>query len=222
MILFKSVYVLKQEIIAAGKKMYDRGYVASNDGNISARLDERSIIITASGISKGSITPEDLIIVDLNGKVLTGSKKPSTEMQMHLMVYRERPDIHAVCHAHPPYATGFAVAGIQLDKPVLSEVILSLGYVPVVPYATTGTNEVTVSLQPYINKYDAFLLANHGALTIGNTVLSAYNKLETVEHAAHIIFIAGQLGNVNTLSTEQVEKLLEQRKNFGIRKDLGM
>ena len=202
--------------------MYERGYVASNDGNISARIDERSILITASGVSKGFLTPEDITVVDLNGIALGGNRKPSTEVQMHLMVYRERPDIMGICHAHPPYSTGFAVAGIPIDQPILSEVTLSLGHVPVVPYGTSGTIEVTNTLLPYIKKYDAFLLANHGALTIANNVLSAYYKLETLEHAAHIIFIAKQLGNVNTLSKEQVEKLLDQRKNFGIQRDLGI
>jgi L-fuculose-phosphate aldolase len=211
----------KEEIIEVGKRIYTRGYVASNDGNISARLNDNEVLITPTGISKGFMKPEDLIIIDMNGKVIDGKKKPSSEIYMHLQIYKERPDVKSVCHAHPPYSTGFAVAGIPLDKYVLPEVIIVLGTIPLVEYGTTGTDEFYKPLLPILKDYDAFLLANHGALTIGKDIFNAYYKMETLEHFAHIAFIAHQLGNVNTLNNDQVQKLFSLRDKFGIRKNIG-
>ncbi len=201
--------------------MYERGYVASNDGNISARIDSERVLITPTGVSKGFMKPEDLIIVDFNGKVLAGSKKPSSEMFMHLQVYRDRPDVNSVCHSHPPYATGFAVAGLPLDKCVLPEVVIALGSVPLIEYGTPGTEEFYKPVLGKLKDYDAFLLANHGALTIGKDVLNAYHKMETLEHFAKIAFIAQQIGYVNTLNKEQVKKLTDQREKYGIRTNVG-
>jgi L-fuculose-phosphate aldolase len=216
-----SLVSLKKEILEAGKRAYARGYVASNDGNISARIDKKNILITPTGISKGFMKENDLIVVDMNGKVVSGKKKPSSEIQMHLQIYKERADVDSVCHLHPPYATGFAVAGIPLDQYVLQEVIITLGTIPLVPYGTTGTDELYKALLPLLQNYDAFLLANHGALTVGIDIFTAYNKMETLEHAAQIIFIAKQLGNVNTLNAEQVEKLNAPREKFGIKANIG-
>ncbi len=165
--------------------------------------------------------PSDLITVDMNGKVVNGKKKPSSEIFMHLHVYKERPDVNSICHAHPPYATGFAVAGIPLDQYVLPEVIITLGTIPLVPYGTTGTEEFYKPLLPLLQEYDAFLLANHGALTVGSDVFSAYYKMEILEHYAHIIFIARNLGKVTTLNDEQVQKLIALREPYGIRKPIG-
>lgn len=217
----RNLLTLKREIVEVGKRVYQRGYVASNDGNISARLDDTRIVITPTGVSKGFMTPEDLIVVDMDGKVVSGTKKPSSEMFMHISVYKHRPDINSVCHAHPPYATGFAVAGIPLDKCILPEVIIVLGGIPIVEYGTPGTSEFFKPVLKIIDKYDAFLLANHGALTIGKDVVNAYHKMETLEHFAHIAFVAQQLGHMNVLNPEQVRKLTDLREKFGIRTTVG-
>jgi len=219
--LKQSLVSLKKNIIEAGRRAYARGYVASNDGNISARIDKKNILITPTGVSKGFMKVNDLIVVDINGKIVSGKKKPSSEIQMHLQIYKERTDVNSVCHLHPPYATGFAVAGIPLDQFILQEVVITLGAIPLVPYGTTGTEELYKPLLPLLQNYDAFLLANHGALTVGIDIFNAYDKMETLEHAAQIIFIAKQLGNVNTLSAEQVEKLIALRKKFGIKSNIG-
>ena len=216
-----NILTLKREIVEVGKRVYQRGYVASNDGNISARLDDKRIVITPTGVSKGFMAPEDLIVVDMDGKVVSGTKKPSSEVFMHLSVYKHRSDVNSVCHAHPPYATGFAVAGIPLDKCILPEVIIVLGGIPVVEYGTPGTSEFFQPVLKIIDKYDAYLLANHGALTIGKDVVNAYHKMETLEHFAHIAFVAQQLGHMNVLNAEQVRKLTDLRAKFGIRTNVG-
>jgi L-fuculose-phosphate aldolase len=211
-----SLYGLRREIVEVGRRVYNRNFVASNDGNISARVDPRRVLITPSGVSKGFLGPDDLIVVDLEGQVLEGRKKPSSELFMHLRIYKERPDVHGVVHAHPPKATGFAVAGIPLTQCVLPEVIVTLGGVPLAEYGTPGTEEFYEPVLQYLNDYDAFLLENHGALTIGADVMTAYFKMETLEHFAHIALSAIQLGNLRVLSQDNVQKLLDLRKNFGI------
>ena len=217
----QSLVSLKKNIIEAGKRAYARGYVASNDGNISARVDKKYVLITPTGISKGFMKTSDLIVVDMHGKIISGKRNPSSEIQVHLQIYEERADVNSVCHLHPPYATGFSVAGIPLDQNNLSEVIISLGNIPLVPYGTPGTEDFYKPLLPLLQQYDAFLLANHGALAVGTDVFNAYFKMETLEHYAHILFIAKQLGNVNTLNAEQVQKLAALREKFGIRTTLG-
>lgn len=211
-----NLFSSKKEIIEVGKRMYQRGYVASNDGNISARIDENKILITPTGVSKGFMRPEDLIVIDFNGNVISGTKKPSSEFLMHAQVYKNRPDVMCVSHAHPPYATGFGVAGLSLEDCVLPEVVVSLGGIPLVEYGTPGTEELSKRLVPFLKNHDAFILANHGVLTLGKDIINAYHKMETVEHFAYIAFIARQLGSVNKLNKEQVSKLEELRKNFGI------
>jgi L-fuculose-phosphate aldolase len=218
----QSLTGLKKSIIDAGRRIYDRGYAASNDGNISARIDKKYVLITPTGISKGFMECADLIIIGFGGKVIKGKGKPSSESLMHLKIYEERPDVNSVCHAHPPYATGFAVAGIPLDQNILPEVIISLGTIPLIPYGTPGTDDFYRPLVPSLKHYDAFLLANHGALTVGRTVLDAYYKMETLEHFAQILFVARNLGNVNTLSDEQTQVLISRRKVYGIRDDVGI
>jgi len=218
----QSLAGLKKSILDAGHRIYSRGYVASNDGNISARIDKKYVLITPTGVSKGFMRRDDLIIIDFGGKVIKGKGKPSSESLMHLKIYKERPDVNSVCHAHPPYATGFAVAGIPLDQNVLSEVIISLGKIPLVPYGTPGTEEFYKPLVPFLKHYDAFLLANHGALTVGSTVLDACHKMETLEHFAQILFVARNLGNVNILSDEQTKILISRRKVYGVRDDVGI
>ncbi len=218
----QNLEALKKAILETGRRTYERGYAASNDGNISARIDKKYILITPTGVSKGFMKKTDLIIIDLNGKVVKGKRKPSSESLLHLQVYKERSDVNSVCHSHPPYATGFAVAGISLDQNILPEVIISLGSVPLVPYGTPGTDEFYKPLLPILKYYDAFLLANHGALTVGSSVLDAYHKMETLEHSAKILFIAQRLGKVNTLNDEQVQKLIARRKVYGVRDNVGL
>jgi len=209
-------------MLAVGKRIYERGYVAANDGNLSVRLDQNTVLITASGVSKGFMLGDDLIVLDMNGHTFEGKKKPSSESGMHLQIYRARPDVQCVCHAHPPYATAFAVAGIPLNKMVLPESVIVLGMVPVVEYGTPGTEELYRSISKYIMDYDAFLLSNHGALTVGNNMLNAYHKMETLEHNAQIQFIARQLGKVRELDPKQIRQLMDLRENFGIRREVGL
>ena len=217
----KNLLTLKRQIIEIGKRMYGRGFVASNDGNISARIDDKHVLITPSGVSKGFMKPEDLTLIDMNGKVVSGIKKPSSEVLLHLQVYKDRADVNSVCHAHPPYATAFAVAGIPLDQCILPEVIITLGSIPLIEYGTPGSDEFYKPVVKLLQEYDAFLLANHGALTVGGDILTAYHKMETLEHFAHIAFIARQLGSARTLNKEQVQKLTELRPKFGVQTEAG-
>jgi L-fuculose-phosphate aldolase len=216
-----SLYTLSQEIVEAGRRIHLRNFVAANDGNISARVDQDRVVITPGGVSKGFLEVEDLVLVDFEGNVLEGSKKPSSEVFMHLRIYRDRPDVNGIVHAHPPKATGFAVAGIPLTQCVLPEVIVTLGGIPLAEYGTPGTSEFYEPVLKYLKEYDAFLLENHGALTIGSDVMAAYFKMETVEHFAHIAFTALQLGNLNVLTEKSVQKLLDLRRELGIKLKAG-
>ncbi len=211
-----NIYTLKQEIIEVGKRMYDSGFVAANDGNISARLDEDRILITPTGVSKGFMKAEELCIVDLDGQVVSGTTRPSSEVFMHLEAYKTRDDVKSVCHAHPPYATAFAVAGVALDKCVLPEVVVTMGEIPLVEYGTPGTEEFYKPLAKYFPFHDALLLSNHGALTVGKNVIGSYYKMETLEHFAKIYSIALQIGKVNYLNKDQVSKLIDLREKFGV------
>jgi L-fuculose-phosphate aldolase len=213
---------LKKELVAIGKRVYERGYVASNDGNISVRIDKNSILMTPTGVSKGFMKPQDLLIVDTEGNLIAGKNKPSSESNMHIQIYKDRHDVNSVCHAHPPYATAFAVAGMPLDKMILPEAVIVLGKVPVVEYGTPSTKELYNSISKYILDFDAFLLANHGAVTVGHSLLNAYHKMETVEHTAKIQFIAMQIGRVGEIDKKQVVKLIGLREKFGIPKNIGL
>lgn len=203
----------RSAIVEIGRRLYDRGYVAANDGNISCRLDAERILTTPTGLCKGFMNAEDLVVVRPDGTPLSG--KPSSELPMHLFIYRERTDIRAVVHAHPPYATGFSTAGQSLDRCVLAEVILTVGSIPLAEYATPSTEELPDSLRPYIHNHDAFLLANHGVVTIGKDLFETYYKMERVEHSAHIVFIARQLGGERVLPKSKVERLYELRSSYG-------
>lgn len=212
----RSEQQLRADIVEVGRRMYARGYTASNDGNISARLDERRLLMTPKSVCKGFMTPEMLCITDLEGKKLAGERDPSSEMQMHLEVYRQRPDAGAVVHAHPPTATGFAVAGIPLDRAVLAEVVTTLGSVPIAEYATPSTRELPEAVRKYVKAHDGMLLANHGALTLGSDVFAAYFKMETIEHFANISLVARLLGGERLLSREEVFRLQGLRGSYGI------
>ncbi len=205
---------LREAIAEVGRRMFARGYVAANDGNISVRLDERRVLTTPTGVSKGFMRPEEMVVVDLEGNPLSEGR-PSSELPMHLFVYRERPDVHAVVHAHPPYATGFATAGQALDKCVLAEVVVTIGSIPLAEYGTPSTQELPETLKPYIHSCEAFLMANHGVVTVGKDLMDAYFKMERVEHYAHIVFIARALGGEQVLPKQQVEKLFALRDFYG-------
>src|ERR671910_1511077 len=207
---------LRAAIVEVGRRLYARGYTASNDGNISARLDDRRLLMTPKSVCKGFMTPEMLCITDLDGHKLVGERDPSSEMQMHLEVYRQRPDVRAVVHAHPPTATGFAVAGIPLDRAVLAEVVTTLGSVPIAEYATPSTMELPNAVRKYVKSHDGMLLANHGALALAGDVMSAYYRMETIEHFAKISLVARTLGRENILSRDEVERLQGLRGMYGI------
>ena len=207
---------LRTQIVEVGRRLYARGYTASNDGNISARLGGDRLLMTPKSVCKGFMTPEMMCITDLEGLKLAGERDPSSEMQMHLEVYRQRPDVNAVVHAHPPIATGFAVAGIPLDRAVLAEVVTTLGSVPIADYATPSTRELPDAVRKYIKAHDGMLLANHGALTVGTDLFSAYFKMETIEHFAKISLVARLLGGERLLSRQEVERLQGLRGMYGI------
>jgi L-fuculose-phosphate aldolase len=206
----------RADIVEVGRRLWERGYVASNDGNISVRLDEGRLITTPKSVSKGFMTPDMMVITDLDGKKIAGERDPSSELKMHLEVYRNRPDARAVVHAHPPTATGFAVAGIPLDRAVLAEVITTLGSIPIAEYATPSTQELPDVVRKYVKAHDGLLLANHGALAIAGDVMSAYYRMETIEHFAKISLVAHTLGHENLLSREEVTRLQGLRGMYGI------
>jgi L-fuculose-phosphate aldolase len=207
---------LRAEIVEAGRRLYARGFVASNDGNISARIDDSRLITTPKSVSKGFMTPDMMVIVDYEGKKVAGDRDPSSELPMHLEIYRNRPDINAVVHAHPPLATGFAVAGIPLTRAVLAEVITTLGSIPIAEYGTPSTAELPEAVRKYIKAHDGMLLANHGAVTCGRSVTEAYYKMETIEHFAKISLVARLLGREHLISREEVDRLQGLRGMYGI------
>jgi L-fuculose-phosphate aldolase len=208
---------LRADIVEVGRRMYARGYTASNDGNISVRLGAERLLMTPKSVCKGFMSSDMMCITDLEGRKLEGDRDPSSEMLMHLEVYRQRPDVQAVVHAHPPTATGFAVAGIPLDRAVLAEVLTTLGSIPIAEYATPSTRELPEAVRKYVRAHDGMLLANHGALTLGSDVYAAYYKMETIEHFAKISLVARLLGRENLIAREEVERLQGLRDTYGIR-----
>jgi L-fuculose-phosphate aldolase len=208
---------LRADIVEVGRRMYARAYTASNDGNISVRLGADRLLMTPKSVCKGFMTPDMMCITDLDGRKLQGDRDPSSEMLMHLEVYRQRPDVQAVVHAHPPIATGFAVAGIPLTRAVLAEVLTTLGSIPIAEYATPSTQELPDAVRKYITAHDGMLLANHGALTVGADVYAAYYKMETIEHFAKISLVARLLGRENLIAREEVERLQGLRGTYGIK-----
>lgn len=209
---------LKKQIVEIGKRIWQRGYVASNDGNISVMLNDDELLTTSTGVSKGFMTTDMIIKCDKKGNIISGNSKyrPSSEVKMHLEVYKERPDVKSVVHAHPPYATSFAVAGIPLNKCVLPEAVIVIGAVPIAPYGLPSTMEIPDAIRPLIKNSDAILLENHGALTLGSDLLNAYHKMETLEHTANIVWKAIQLGNVNVMPEEERDRLMTLRDKFNI------
>src|SRR6187401_1262486 len=185
---------LRADIVEVGRRMYARGYTASNDGNISVRLDANRLLMTPKSVCKGFMDPAMMCITDLAGTKLAGDRDPSSEMQMHLEVYRQRPDAIAVVHAHPPTATGFAVAGIPLDRAVLAEVVTTLGSVPIAEYGQPSTEELADNVGRAICDAQALLMANHGALAVGETLERAWERMETLEQLARVTLVTRLLG----------------------------
>lgn len=195
-------------ICQVGKLLYDRGYVAANDGNLSLKVEPERLLVTPSGVSKGRMTPDMLLLTDLNGNVLEGDRHPSSETKMHLAVYRNRSDVRAVVHAHPAVSTAFAVCRQGLEEPYLAELIVGLGSVPCTPsFAMLSTDEVPNSIVPYLADHNAVLLANHGALTWGSDIWQAFDRMETVEHTAKILLNAHLLGNPVALTEDESSRL---------------
>jgi L-fuculose-phosphate aldolase len=209
---------LRADIVEVGRRLWVRGYVASNDGNISVRVGPDRLLCTPANVSKGFMTPDMMVLTDLDGTLVSGApgRRPSSEIKMHLVVYRARPDINAVVHSHPPLSTGFAVAGIPLDRAVLAEVVTTLGSIPIADYATPSTPALAESVAPYVKAHDGLLLANHGALALGTDLFAAYYKMETIEHFARISLVARMLGREHLLSREEVERLQALRGSYGI------
>ena len=197
----------REDIVRYGKCLYERGFIAATDGNLSVRLDDNRLLITPTCVCKGYMQAEDLVIIDLDGKRLEGHRNVSSEVAMHLLIYRSRPDVWGIVHAHPPTATGFAAAGIALDQPLISEVVLTLGSVPLARYACPGTNDLSDSLRPFVAGHNAILMANHGVVAYGDGLDQAFMHMETVEHFAKIALVARTIGQPQSIAPEEVRKL---------------
>jgi L-fuculose-phosphate aldolase len=204
----------RREIVRVGQLMYERGYVVSSDGNLSVRLADGRIVATPTQTSKGRMTEDSLAVTDAAGKPLT-DRRASSELAMHLLIYRERADVRAVCHAHPPHGSAFAVAGLAIDQPILSEVILTLGCVPLAEYGTPSTQELTDAMRPLVKHHNALLMANHGAVAYGDDIWQAFDRLETLEHTAKIAILARAIGGPRNLSPDAIEKLIHVREAAG-------
>jgi L-fuculose-phosphate aldolase len=202
------------EIVQLGRMLHQNGFVAATDGNLSVRLDERRLLVTPTCISKGWMRNSDMVIVDMEGKRLAGKRRVSSEIGMHLLIYRMRPDVQGIVHAHPPTATGFAASGYDLNRPLVCEVVVGLGSIPLARYGTPGTPELTDALEPLVPNHDAILMANHGVVTFGSSLECAYMKMETVEHFAKIALVAHLLGNEQPLGDKEVAKLHEVRHRY--------
>jgi L-fuculose-phosphate aldolase len=204
----------RREIVFFGKMLHDRGYVAAMDGNLSVRLGENRILSTPTSMCKGMMRPSDLVIVDMEGRVVAGKRSVSSEIGMHLLIYRNRPDVRGVVHAHPRTATGFAAAGIALNKPLVCEVVIGLGSIPLAKYGTPGTPELAEALEPLVSQYDAILMSNHGVVAYGTDLHQAYMKMETVEHFAEIALVTHMLGCQQPLGDRELEKLMIVRTKY--------
>ncbi len=208
---------IRADIIQVGKLIYDKGWVAANDGNISVRLDGGRVLCTPTATSKGLMTADDLIVCDMQGNKLEGRKQRTSEIAMHLLIYQMRPDVNSVVHAHPPVSTGYAAAGRALNLALLPEVVISLGCVPLADYGLPGTPDLTAGMEPFIPKHDAMLMANHGVVSYGPDVFNAFFRMETVEHYARISLVAEQLGGAKALPRAEVDKLYDARGRYGVK-----
>lgn len=213
-----SEYEIKKQICDIGKRIYNRGMVAANDGNISVKLNDHEFLCTPTGVSKGFMTPEYICKVNEKGEVISANPgfKPSSEIKMHMRVYEKRPDVKSVVHAHPMYATSFAIAGIPLTQPIMPEAVIALGCVPIAEYGRPSTMEIPDAVEKYLPYFDAVLLANHGALTYSDSLLAAYHKMESVEFYAQLLYQSKVLGGPKEFTPQQVEDLYEIRRQFGM------
>jgi len=211
----KSMEQHRQDICTVGRWMYEREFIVACEGNLSVRLQDGKILATPTCINKGMLQPGDLVLIDADGRQVAGEKRASSELAMHLLFYRMRPDVQAICHAHPVTATGFAVAGRALDQALLPEVIIGLGQIPLVRYATPGTPELSQALEPYVENYDALLLANHGAVSCGPDLLTAFFRMEIIEHTAKIVLAAESAGTTKMLTSREVARLMAARTRYG-------
>ncbi len=206
----------KEMIVEYGRRMYQQGYVVTNDGNISVKVSPFEIWVTPTGVSKGFMNTDMMVKMNLDGNILEGNAKPSSEVKMHLRVYQENPVVRGVVHAHPVHATSFAIAGVALDEPILVEAMLQLGAVPVAHYAKPGTYDVPDSIAPYCRDYNAVLLSNHGALTWGESLMQAYYRMEVLETYASMALNVKVLGQKRCLSREQISELDLLRRQMGL------
>src|SRR5947207_6948506 len=204
----------RREIVNIGRLLYERSYVVSSDGNVSVRLDDGRIVATPTQTCKGRMTEDSLAVTDSEGRPLD-ERRVSSELAMHLLIYREREDVRAVCHAHPPHGSAFAVAGLAIDQPILSEVILTLGCVPLAEYGTPSTDELTNAMRPLVKHHNALLMANHGAVAYGSDLWQAFDRLETLEHTAKIAILSRALGGSRNLPPDAIEKLINVREAGG-------
>lgn len=209
---------VREQMCDVCHKMWQLGWVAANDGNVSVKLDDGTFLATPTGISKSFITPEKLVHIDENGEVLDGPEgaKPSSEIKMHLRCYKEREDVGAVVHAHPPTATGYAVAHLDMDRYTMIETVIAIGSIPVTPYGTPSTYEVPDAIAPYLQEHDVLLLENHGALTVGSDLITAYYRMETLELYAKISLTAHLLGGEKEISKKNINRLIGMRKGYGV------
>jgi L-fuculose-phosphate aldolase len=212
---------LREEIVRICRRVYEKGWVAANDGNVTVRLNQQELLCTPTAMSKSLVQPEDLIVCDLDGNKLGGYRQCTSEIGMHTAIYRLRPDVTAVVHAHPPVATGFAVAGRALDKALLPEVIVQLGAIPLARYGLPGTPALAEGMLPFIPTYDAILLENHGCTTLGADLWQAFFRMETVEHLARVTFVAEALGGANALPRVEVDKLFAARERYNVSRPAG-
>jgi L-fuculose-phosphate aldolase len=205
---------LRQELVETGRQLHAQGFVASTDGNLSVRLEDGLVLITPTRVSKARMKTEDMVVVDVNQKKIRGKQTASSELAMHLAIYRMRPDIGAVVHAHPCTATAFAAAGLELDESVCSEAVITLGSVPLAPYATPGTPALTEALEPFIPDHHAILMMSHGVVTYGEDLSHAYMRMEAVEHFAKIVLATRQLGTAKKLAQDDLKKLQQARQRY--------
>ena len=204
----------REQIVRYGRMLHDRGFVAATDGNLSVRLSENRILSTPTCMSKGCMRASDLVVVDAEGRLVSGKRNVSSEIGMHLLIYRLRPDVKGIVHAHPPTATGFAAAGVPLNQPLVCEVVIGLGSIPLAKYGTPGTAELTDALEPLVPGFDAILMSNHGVVAYGSDLEQAYMKMETVEHFARIALVTHQIGHQQPLGASEVEKLVVVRAKY--------
>jgi L-fuculose-phosphate aldolase len=212
---------LRRQLVRFGRWIHRLGYTPGTAGNLSVRLDDHLILATPTGCSKGLLHAVDMVLIDNDGNKLSGTRNVTSEIGMHLAVYRMRPDVQAIVHTHPPIATAFAACGKALDQPICSEILMTTGLVPLAPYATTGTEEVSASLEPFIPDHDAILLANHGLLTYGSSLPDAFMKTETVEHFAQVCLSAHQLGGATPLRDIDIAKLQQARARYKLNASRG-